>query len=65
MVRQYQELKAQAEQKAREAADVAAKNISRAAWILLLTLVVSALVAAGAGAMGRRTQPAAKIVGAV
>lgn len=61
----YQELKAQAEQKAREAADVAAKNISRAAWILLITLVVSALVAAGAGAMGRRTQPAAKIVGAV
>lgn len=58
----YQELKAQAEQKAREAADVAAKRISQASWLLLITLVVSGFVAAGAGMLGRRTQPATKVV---
>lgn len=58
----YQQLKADAEQKAREAADVAAKRVSQASWILLLTLVISGLVAAGAGTLGRRTQPAAKVV---
>lgn len=61
----YQELKAQAEQKAREAAEVTAKRVSQASWILLITLVISGLVAAGAGVLGRRTQPPAKIVGAV
>jgi hypothetical protein len=58
----YQQLKADAEQKAREAADVAAKRVSQASWILLITLVISGLVAAGAGVLGRRTQPAAKVV---
>lgn len=58
----YQQLKADAEQKAREAADVAAKRVSQASWILLITLVISGLVAAGAGTLGRRTQPAAKVV---
>lgn len=58
----YQQLKADAEQKAREAADVAAKRVSQASWILLMTLVFSGLVAAGAGLLGRRTQPPAKVV---
>lgn len=61
----YQELKAQAEQKAREAAEVTAKRVSQGAWILLITLVISGLVAAGAGVLGRRTQPPAKVVAAV
>lgn len=58
----YQELKAEAERKAREAADVAAKRVSQASWLLLITLIVSGLVAAGAGMMGRKTQPAPKVV---
>lgn len=58
----YQQLKADAEQKAREAADVAAKRVSQASWILLITLVISGVVAAGAGVLGRRTQPPAKVV---
>lgn len=61
----YQELKAEAEQKAREAADVAAKRVSQASWLLLITLIVSGLVAAGAGWLGRRTQPEAKVVAAL
>lgn len=61
----YQELKADAERKAREAADVAAKRVSQASWLLLITLVISGLVAAGAGVLGRRTQPAAKVVATV
>ncbi len=58
----YQELKAQAEQKAREAAEVTAKRVSQASWVLLATLLISGLVAALAGMLGRRTQPAAKVV---
>lgn len=61
----YQELKADAEQKAREAADVAAKRVSQAAWLLLITLIISGLVSAGAGVLGRRTQPVTKVVAAV
>jgi hypothetical protein len=61
----YQQLKADAEQKAREAADVAAKRVSQASWLLLITLIISGLVAAGAGMMGRRTQPDAKVVATV
>ena len=34
-------LKQQAEQQAREAADVAAKNLSKAAWGTLITLLIS------------------------
>ena len=58
----YQQLKAEAEQKARQAADVAAKRVSQASWLLLVTLIISGLVAAGAGMLGRRTQPEAKVV---
>ncbi|WP_410524934.1 hypothetical protein [Pseudomonas sp. DTU_2021_1001937_2_SI_NGA_ILE_001] len=59
----YQELKAQAEQKAREAAEVTAKRVSQASWVLLVTLVISGLVAAAAGVLGRRTQPSERWVG--
>ncbi|CAI0890160.1 Uncharacterised protein [Serratia proteamaculans] len=41
-VKKVEELKAQAEQKAREAADVAAKQVSRAAWGSLLLLLLGA-----------------------
>jgi hypothetical protein len=58
----YQQLKAEAEQKAREAADVAAKRVSQASWLLLISLIISGVVAALAGMMGRRTQPDAKVV---
>jgi ElaB/YqjD/DUF883 family membrane-anchored ribosome-binding protein len=58
----YQQLKADAERKAREAADLAAKRISQASWLLLISLVISGVVAAVAGMMGRRTQPEAKVV---
>lgn len=58
----YQQLKADAEKKAREAADVAAKRVSQGSWLLLVTLIISGIVAAVAGMMGRRTQPAAKVV---
>lgn len=58
----YQQLKADAERKAREAADVAAKRISQASWLLLISLIISGVVAAVAGMMGRRTQPEAKVV---
>jgi ElaB/YqjD/DUF883 family membrane-anchored ribosome-binding protein len=59
---QYEELKATAEQKAREAADVAAKRVSQASWILLAMLVLSGIVAGVAGMLGRRSQPPAKVV---
>lgn len=58
----YQQLKADAEQKAREAADVAAKRISQGSWLLLISLIISGIVAALAGRMGRRAQPDAKVV---
>lgn len=58
----YQQLKVDAEQKAREAADMAAKRVSQASWILLITLVISGVVAAGAGILGRRTQPPEKVL---
>ncbi len=58
----YEELKAQAEQKAREAAEVTARRVSQAAWMLLISMVISGLVAAGAGVLGRRTQPPVKAV---
>lgn len=58
----YQQLKADAERKAREAADIAAKRISQGSWLLLITLIISGVVAAVGGMMGRRTQPQAKVV---
>lgn len=58
----FQQLKADAEQKAREAADVTAKRVSQGSWLLLISLLISGLVAAGAGMLGRRTQPFTKVV---
>lgn len=58
----YQQLKADAAQKAREAADVTAKRVSQASWWFFFSLIVSGVVAAGAGVLGRRTQPSTKIV---
>lgn len=53
----YQQLKADAEKQAREGADVAAKRVSQGSWLLLVTLIISGIVAAIAGMLGRRTQP--------
>lgn len=58
----YQQIKADAEQKAREAADVAAKRISQASWLLVLTLILSGVVSAVAGMLGRKHQPVPKVV---
>jgi len=52
----YQNLKQQAEQKARDAADKAARNLARASWWTFAALVVGALVAAAAGNLGFRHQ---------
>lgn len=59
---QFQELRAEAEQRAREAADAAARRVSQASWLLLVMLIITALVGAGGGILGRRTQPAPKVV---
>jgi ElaB/YqjD/DUF883 family membrane-anchored ribosome-binding protein len=53
----YQELKQQAEQKAREAADTAAKGISKAAWAGVILLILGALVSGFFGYLGRRSNP--------
>lgn len=53
----YDELKRTAEQKAREAADVAAHGIARAAWGTLFMLILGAAAAFAAGVVGRRTDP--------
>lgn len=53
----YQQIKQQAEVKAREAADVAARNLARASWWTFAVLVVGALVAGAAGNLGFRHQP--------
>ncbi len=54
-VAKYNALKQQAEQKAREAGDAAAKGVSHAAWAGVIVLLLGALVSAGAGFMGRRS----------
>ncbi|MGJ7581800.1 hypothetical protein ACSFA3_16580 [Variovorax sp. RHLX14] len=51
----YNELKAQAEQKAREAGDVAAKGVSHAAWAGVGIMLLGLLISAAAGFFGRRT----------
>ncbi|MDA4137820.1 hypothetical protein M0411_01620 [Xanthomonas hortorum pv. vitians] len=56
-VAQYEALKRTAEQKAREAGDVAARGISRAAWSTLVLLILGAGIAFAAGRAGRRTDP--------
>ncbi len=54
-VQKYNALKLQAEQKAREAGDAAARGVSHAAWAGVIVLLLGALVSGGAGFMGRRT----------
>jgi hypothetical protein len=56
-VARYDALKVKAEQKAREAADVAARGVSRAAWMTLLVLVLGAVLSFVAGRFGRRSDP--------
>lgn len=54
---QYEQLKAQAAQKAREAAQTAAAGVSKAAWSSLIVLLLGGLVAFAAGRLGFRRQP--------
>lgn len=56
-VAQVDALKRAAEQKAREAADVAARGVSQAAWLSLALLALGAIVAFVAGLLGRRSDP--------
>lgn len=55
-VQKVEKLKAQAEQKAREAADVAAKQVSRAAWGSLLMLLLGAALSFGIGRIAVSTR---------
>lgn len=55
-VQKVEKLKAQAEQKAREAADVAAKQVSRAAWSSLLILLLGAALSFGIGRIAVSTR---------
>lgn len=52
----YQNMKQQAEQKARAAADKAARNLARASWWTLAALLLGAIVAGAAGNLGFRNQ---------
>ncbi len=54
-VAKYEQLKVQAEQKAREAGDAAAKGVSQAAWAGVLVMLLGFAVSAGAGFLGRRS----------
>ena len=54
-VAKYETLKVQAEQKAREAGDAAAKGVSQAAWTGVVVMLLGLLVSAVAGFFGRRT----------
>lgn len=55
-VQKVETLKAEAEQKAREAADEAAKQLSRAAWGSLLVLLLGAALSAGVGRIAESTR---------
>ncbi len=55
-VQKVEELKAQAEQKAREAGEVAAKQLSRAAWSTLLMLLLGAALSFGMGRLAISTR---------
>lgn len=55
-MQKVEELKAQAEQKAREAGEVAAKQLSRAAWSTLLMLVLGAALSFGIGRLAISTR---------
>ena len=54
-VAKYEQLKVQAEQKAREASDAAAKGVSRAAWAAVIVMLLGLAVSAAAGFAGRRS----------
>jgi ElaB/YqjD/DUF883 family membrane-anchored ribosome-binding protein len=54
-VAKYDQLKAQAEQKAREAGDAAAKGVSQAAWAGVAVMLLGLAVSGAAGFLGRRT----------
>lgn len=56
-VAQYESLKREAEQKAREAADATARAVSHAAWVTLVMLVLGAAISFAAGLLGRRSDP--------
>lgn len=54
-VARYEQLKVQAEQKAREAGDAAAKGVSQAAWAGVVVMLLGLIVSAIAGFFGRRS----------
>jgi len=54
-VAKWEQLKVQAEQKAREAGDAAAKAVSQAAWAGVIVMLLGLAVSAAAGYFGRRT----------
>ncbi len=54
-VTKYNEVKQQAEQKTREAADATARGLSRAAWAGLGVLIVGLVISAAAGMFGARS----------
>jgi len=54
----------QAEADARQAADTAARAVARASWFSVAALVVGAIIALGAGALGFRHQPTVESGGA-
>lgn len=56
-VANYQKLKQEAEVKARQAADTAARNLARASWWTFAMLLVGGIVAGAAGNLGFRHQP--------
>ncbi|EIC85571.1 hypothetical protein [Serratia sp. M24T3] len=53
----YQQLKADAEQKAREVADKAAAQLSKASWFAFVLLVIGGVIAGFTGQLGYRKQP--------
>ncbi len=56
-VAEFQKLKEQAEQKAREVAEQAAAVTAKASWFTFFMLLIEAVLAAVVGRIGRRTQP--------
>jgi len=54
-VAKWEQLKVQAEQKAREAGDAAAKAVSQASWAGVVVMLLGFAVSAGAGFLGRRS----------
>jgi len=58
----FQQLKQEAEQKTREAADATARGVSKAAWGALVLLIVGGLIAFFAGLFGFARRPVTAIV---